>query len=290
MIQLQDEDVVVYETADVVSDVDDSQNVIEESTEFISRDEIPHSEALDAFVTRREFSSGDTLDAKIADIQSQIELLRLETSDSRVNSLASDIRSIAAASVFRQPAGTRPDSPAAHDAPTDAPAVILDPTCQPIQNLTSLESRLAEIEARVGYSSLPLSLVAAVNGAQERLDLLSVNETQVDTALHNLQKLVDFFKRTPVSDKITRLHDSLVSLDPVIQSLPMLVSRLKSLQTLHTETAFCQATVKDMDATLRTMKSDIDRWTHLLEELEPKLTIAVETTAQNAELAGSYLA
>ncbi|PRT56047.1 Dynactin subunit 2 [Wickerhamiella sorbophila] len=295
MTTLHGDEVVVYETPDVPDGVDDDLGVesIEVDSDSLDRTVVSREDAFEAFVTVRDFSGGAGLDAKIADIQSQIEYLRLEHSDSRLNDLAKQLSGLASASQpsplspLSSPAGSASDSQTRVEQLPGTTVLPLSP--QAYDRIARLEARISDVEASVGVSSFPVPLATAVKSAQEKLDLLSSNESQLESALLNLQKLAEFVKKTPVNDKIARIYDTLVSLDPVIKSLPKVISRLESLQVLHADASYCRSTMKDIDATLESMKIDIDRWISTLDALEPKLHQAIETTGQNVEKVESLL-
>lgn len=289
MTTLHADEVVIYETPDVQDEIEsvEANESVENASDSVDRRVVSREDAFEAFVTARDFSCGGGLDAKIADIQSQIEHLRLEHSDKRLDGLAKQLSEFAASARLSTSADHASDSEARVDQlPGPQPLRL---SLETYDRIARLEARIAGVEADVGQSSLPVPLATAVKGAQEKLDLLTGNEAQLEAALANLQKLAEFLKKTPVSDKITRIHDTLVSLDPVVNSLPTVIARLESLQVLHADASYCRSTVKDIDATLQIMKVDIDRWVSTLDALEPKLNQAVESTNKNVEKVESLL-
>lgn len=73
------------------------------------------------------------------------------------------------------------------------------------------------------------------------------------------------------NSKIDDLHKRIPDFDRINVSLPLILTRLKSLHSVHADLAYSIDTVKSLDQVLSDMKSDMAKWNNSIDNVNTKL-------------------
>jgi len=146
--------------------------------------------------------------------------------------------------------------------------------------LAELEKRLSDIENLVGINKLIIpnvNLVEAVEQLKENLSILTIPQIETIQQTINtvskdmdllLQKQKSFQTKTINEKKINQIFEIMTKWDETNDQLPLLVSRLKSLKSLHEEAASFSRTVKDLELQQEEMKKLLKSDAEILKQLE----------------------
>lgn len=138
-----------------------------------------------------------------------------------------------------------------------------------------MDARMSEIEKAIGIPDLlgetsDLSLQAELNNLHRQVNLLANPEWLKDISKKvekmNLPDKVDIDEQ-----KINLLYNRLTSLPRVDVSLPLALSRLKSLNSLHLQLDSSVGTLDDLEESFTSVNKEISDWKEALESTEQKL-------------------
>lgn len=271
------------------SDHESEQSVEDQSAvevEGIDTGRISRDAALRSFVTAPELAQGRNLEARIARISAEIEELREESGDPRVYDLLSSLRKLQTEKLGQ------PFVPPSSLQETDTFQQSLykfneDNTTfvKSLSAFADLEKRVAAVESRVGFSERPEPIAVVLRDLRRKLNIISASPEEIELQKSRLQQIAN---RSVNSDKYTKLYDRLQALNPIIDQLPHIISRLQTLNTVHSEAARVSQVVGSLDTTLAAMATDITQWKETLQSLEVELQEAIKVSNSNIEAMDRY--
>ncbi|KAK6199287.1 Dynamitin-domain-containing protein [Scheffersomyces amazonensis] len=166
-----------------------------------------------------------------------------------------------------------------------------------------LESRLTKIEQLIGYDSLTAvdrvtdegkSLGARVKELGLKVGIVGnpeysieniknqVSQVRADMEAYDKERRLHQLKIStdgavtpptiPIDDKkISELHERLGEFDKVNKIVPLVVTRLKSLHSVHSDMATSIASVSSLDEVISSIKSELTAWNSSIDSLNDRL-------------------
>lgn len=278
----EEQSLYILETSDHESppaaEIENEPEIEGIETGYVTRDV-----ALKSFVSAPELAQGSNLEARIAHISAEIEELREYSSDSRLVSLLSSLRDV---QKVKFPQGSQAKSEI-FESERDAVSIEAGNSgfLEDLHGFAELEKRVAAVEHRVGFSERPEPIALVLSDIRRKVEILSASPDDIESRKAKLQQIVAGPKPT---DKYSRLYDRLRTLEPLIEQLPQVLSRLQTLNVVHSESARVTEVVSSLDSTLTMMATDMVQWKETLENLENQIQEAIKTSNSNIEQMDRY--
>mmetsp|Transcript_4328 Transcript_4328/g.13213 ORF Transcript_4328/g.13213 Transcript_4328/m.13213 type:complete len:387 (-) Transcript_4328:88-1248(-) len=170
---------------------------------------------------------------------------------------------------------------AAHSRPASQPSTGVS-----MAQYAQLEKKIAQLESQVGASSTASDLQTTIQDLQRTVATLDPQFVQKAEAhcTHLVERLDEGEGPTVVQlNKIDALHETMCSCDAVSEALPLVVSRLTSLQDLHEREARFAADLDQLSALGEAIA-------HRLQSEKAERAQLQETFAKNAETIAANIA
>lgn len=169
-----------------------------------------------------------------------------------------------------------------------------------------LEKRIAELEEAIGANEdTPTSIRNILNNASRKVNVLYDHEEEiaaVQTEIKLLSKDMEALaanrrmalissgsKEPPVvpisfDHKVSSLYDRLGEFDRVNTIVPLMIARLRSLNSVHAESGHAVECVATLDKTLSSLALDMKKWDESVDKIDKSLVEQSEAFEKNAEV------
>lgn len=174
-----------------------------------------------------------------------------------------------------------------------------------VDKLINLENRLTKLEKQVGFGddeSTTTPIQQSIKNITQKLGLLINSPQEIEkniTKIKSLSNYADKIKnaKEPVPKdedlfqhrRITSLYNKLNQFDQLQISIPHMLTRLKSLNSVHADATAAVASVQSADATIETIKSEIKNWIQTLNKIESRLKQNDELFEKNKQQLESWI-
>jgi len=167
--------------------------------------------------------------------------------------------------------------------------------------VSDLEKRLSQLEQFVGSNKLTIpnaSLLEVVEQLNENVALLTppqIEQTQkiVGSVSKEIDSILDkqkSFQTKQINEKkVSDMFDMMNKWDATNQQLPTIISRLKSLKSLHEEAAAFSHTVHELEAQQEEMKKLLKSDNDLLKQVDENFKKNLETIQKKYEWNGHQI-
>lgn len=169
-----------------------------------------------------------------------------------------------------------------------------------------LEKRIAELEEAIGSNEdTPTSVRNILNNASRKVNVLYDHEEEiaaVQTEIKQLSKDMEALaanrrmaqissgsKEPPVvpisfDHKVSSLYDRLSEFDKVNAIVPLMIARLRSLNSVHAESGHAVECVATLDKTLSSLALDMKKWDDSVDKIDKSLVEQSEAFEKNAKV------
>ena len=183
-------------------------------------------------------------------------------------------------SQFRSSTNTQTSRPSI-SGPSQGPLPGLDALAQRIRTLTTEADNLTLSRKRATEALQELQEARLKSPASGNYHGV---HAPGDTSVADAQNLYD-----DQFNKINALYQTLPSIQNLQPLLPVVLQRLRSLQTIHAGAASAKADLDEMTAKQATAGGEIDRWKKGVEELERKVGEHERVLQENREVVGQMV-
>lgn len=146
----------------------------------------------------------------------------------------------------------------------------------------NIEKRVANLEKLLGASvrapSLTQPLYCRLQSLSESIALLSMDK---ESLLEKVKVISSASSAIAPSDEVKWLYSRLHKYDLAIEALPSLVSRLQTLNRLHSSWVQTDDRINNLESQLDLLKNEIDAWKKSLDTMESSINRYVETSNEN---------
>lgn len=169
-----------------------------------------------------------------------------------------------------------------------------------------LEKRIAELEDLVGTTEEPpSSLRNALNNASRKVSVLYDHESELSAVKAEIKLLnkemellatnrrmaqVASGSKEPVSvqisfeHKVSSLYDRLAEFDRANTTVPLILTRLRSLNRVHAESGHAIECVSNLDKTLAELAQDMKKWDESIDKIDKSINEQSEAFGRNSEV------
>jgi chromosome segregation ATPase len=151
-------------------------------------------------------------------------------------------------------------------------------------DITSLETRIRQLEKTLGEFQPDSSIQSQINQLQRHISLLSSDSAQLDQITSTIEQVNQRFEKSialrravemevDINEdiKIHELYELAQKTQGIQQELPWILKRMESLNELHLHSAATVSIAEEMDDKLNKMAEDMDKWEKCLVELEKRV-------------------
>lgn len=154
--------------------------------------------------------------------------------------------------------------------------------------LTSTDSSLESVCRRVRQLTQDAQSLgearAAAKAAQE-----GSNGPQLPLALDGESKIDSFIEDPEQVSKINALYGTLPTIDSLAPLLPVVLDRLRSLQTIHVDAAGAGQNLEHLETRQEAMAQELKTWREGLETVERKVKEGEKTIAENTTVVETWV-
>mgnify|MGYP001134016871 CR=1 FL=1 len=252
------------------------------------------------------YNATETVDEKLARIARELDELRLQNTTAEQTSTANSLEAAVSdlkyndygqrlnklLDVVERSHGTSENQSVTE--PTFGASGAVPRGTVPESALLLLESKISKLELTIGLDlSQTKSVASTVADLSRKINIIHNPEYTIDKVsakieqinqhydtLINKSKLFDIELLPPVSQetKIDELYANLAHFESINKTVPMILRRLKSLNTIHHDLGHTVTTVGQIDAVINDIKLDFAKWNTSLSTVQEKLH-AYETDA-----------
>lgn len=162
-----------------------------------------------------------------------------------------------------------------------------------------LEQRIHKIEAALGPSTSETSVANELRDLRRKINIIHNPEFPLTEVKDEISRLNSEMERINArkrflevaedptetvddkDDRIEALYGKLASFEETNAIVPLLVQRLKSLHTVHSDMANCTTTVAELDNVLKGLDDDITKWDTAVTQMNDNLSKYVENFESN---------
>lgn len=170
------------------------------------------------------------------------------------------------------------------------------------KQVLEMEARVSKLEKLIGSIDTTQEakpLLYTLQDLKTKLSLLTSTPAAVETSVRNLQPLlasVDILnsKQQPSAtvaqqERIKNFYEQLAKFENFQALMPKVLQRLQCLSEIHSDASNANATFKDMDNIISTLRSDLGKWEESIEGLEQKFVDIEETSQKNKETVKAWI-
>lgn len=178
--------------------------------------------------------------------------------------------------------------------------------------LIEADQRIAQLERIIGTAKVESPLVLSVQECQQKLMLLTGSQKglgaataaiqQVTASLEQLRtvhqqlsqsmayaKDIDLPPQLVEVRKVDQLYEKLPALESQASLVPLILSRIKSLQAIHADARDAIDAIRDIDNTVQTLKTGMSEWMETLKSIETKIQDHINLSKKNQEQVESWV-
>uniref|UniRef100_A0A060T3T4 ARAD1C39512p n=1 Tax=Blastobotrys adeninivorans TaxID=409370 RepID=A0A060T3T4_BLAAD len=172
--------------------------------------------------------------------------------------------------------------------------------------LIEADQRIAQLERIIGTGKVESPLVLSLQECQQKLMLLTGSQKglgaatsaiqQVTASLEQLRtvhqqlsqsmayaKDIDLPPQLVEVRKVDQLYEKLPALESQASLVPLILSRIKSLQAIHADARDAIDAIRDIDNTVQTLKTGMSEWMETLKSIETKIQDHINLSKKNQE-------
>lgn len=170
------------------------------------------------------------------------------------------------------------------------------------KQVLEMEVRVSKLEKLIGSIDTTKEakpLLYTLQDLKTKLSLLTSTPAAVETSVRNLQPLlatVDVLnsKQQPSAtvaqqERIKNFYEQLAKFENFQALMPKVLQRLQCLSEIHSDASNANATFKDMDNIISTLRNDLGKWEESIEGLEQKFVNIEETSQKNKETVKTWI-